>query len=204
MNQEYFDKTGVLTGLLNRKRVVLELGCGPNKRIPDALGIDALDFDGVDIVTDLNRGLGFIPDSSVDNIYSYHFLEHLDDLSSLMREVHRVLKPGGGMIGKVPHFANPYYYSDPTHKSRFGLYTFCYFSDTRLFTRQVPRFYNNIIFDIKILRLIFHSEFPARNLMKKAVQGIFGLTYWLLEYYEENLVYICPPYEIYFHLVKSS
>lgn len=122
MNKEYFDKTGVLADIRDRKRVVLELGCGPHKRIPDAIGIDALDFDGVDVVADLNRGLGFIPDSSIDEIHSYHFLEHLDDLSSLMREVHRVLKPGGGMVGNVPHFANPYYYSDPTHKSRFGLY----------------------------------------------------------------------------------
>ena len=74
--------------------VVLELGCGPNKT-PGRIGIDMIDLPGVDIVANIDHGLGFLPDASVDAIYSESFFEHVADLQRLMAEIVRVLKPGG-------------------------------------------------------------------------------------------------------------
>lgn len=181
---------------------MLELGCGPSKRIPGAIGLDLRDFDGVDIVADLNEGMEFLPDSSVDEIHSFSFLEHLNDLSSFMMEIYRVLKPGGLFAGRVPHYANPYYSSDPTHKSRFGLYTFCYFSKSHPYARRVPQFYNQVDFEINVQRLVFKSEFPVRQFLKTGVQLMVNSSRWLLEWYEENMVWIYPPYEIDYQLIK--
>src|SRR6516225_2772550 len=84
--------------------VVLELGCGPNKT-PGRIGIDRIDLPGVDIVADIDQGLGFLPDGSVDAIYSESFFEHVNDLEALVREVARVLKPDGYNWLFVPHFS---------------------------------------------------------------------------------------------------
>jgi hypothetical protein len=49
----------------------------------------------------------------------------------------------------VPHFVIPYYYSDYTHKTFFGLYSFDYFGrpETQL-KRKTPLFYNEVKFEI--------------------------------------------------------
>ena len=91
----------------DREIVIIELGCGTNKRISDSIGIDQLKMDGVDYVADLKDGMKFIPSNSVDKIVSSHFLEHLEDVSSLMLEVARVLKPGGMMMGWVTIVIQP-------------------------------------------------------------------------------------------------
>ena len=62
-------------------------------------------------------------------IYSRHPLEHVRNFLPLMAELHRVTRPGGRIEIIVPHFSNPYGYSDPTHVRHFGLYTFFYFAD---------------------------------------------------------------------------
>ena len=67
-----------------------------------------------------------------------HFIEHVNDLSGLMIQAARVLRPGGEFRATAPHFSNPYFYSDPTHRRFFGLYTFCYLADGSPFRRQVP------------------------------------------------------------------
>ena len=176
--------------------VILELGCGP-KKAPGRIGIDRLDLPTVDIIADLEQGLVFLPDNSVDEIHSESVLEHIDDLESLMREIWRVLRPGGRHTLFVPHFSNPYYYSDPTHKRFFGLYTFEYFCKERgRFKRQVPAFYYDYAYQTSEIRLIFKSSWRSRNLVKKACQLLFNLSPWMMEFYEENLCNLIPCYGI--------
>jgi predicted SAM-dependent methyltransferase len=88
--------------------IVLELGCGPHKTA-GRIGIDRIDLPGIDVVADIDQGLGFLPDGSVDEIYSESFFEHVADLEKLMSEIVRVLKPTGFNWLFVPHFSNPYY-----------------------------------------------------------------------------------------------
>ena len=104
----------LLNEIKTRKKVVIELGCGPN---PDkeVIGIDLLELEGVNYVADLEAGLAMIPDNSVDELRSRHFLEHIENFDIMIRDIHRILKPGGIHFVVVPHFANPYYYSDYTH-----------------------------------------------------------------------------------------
>ena len=202
MAVEVQDKRGILENYQSRPKVVLELGCGPIKKVPDSIAIDRVNEDHVDILADFNQGLGFLSDNSVDEIHSYHLLEHLDDLEGFLREVHRVLKPGGQKIGTVPHFANPFFYSDYTHKNTFGLYSFSYFTKERYLRRVVPTFYNDLDFKIRQLKLVFNSPFRERAPFKKMVGLFFNSFRYIQEFYEENLVYICPPYEIRFVIEK--
>jgi hypothetical protein len=56
------------------------------------------------------------------------------DLPRLIEELGRVMAPGAALTIIVPHFSNPFYYSDPTHRTPFGLYTMAYFCD-QIFSR---------------------------------------------------------------------
>jgi SAM-dependent methyltransferase len=197
------DKNGILERISQMDRVVLELGCGTRKSIPDAIGLDRVDTPAVDIVCDIDEGLSFIPDESVDLICSFHTLEHLGNLEHVMREIYRVLKKGGKTSGAVPHFSNPYYYSDYTHKTPFGLYTFSYFTKKSPLHRKVPVHYNELDFTITKLKIVFYSPFKFRNISRKIFTWIFNSSVFLQEWYEGSLSGIFPAHELFFELEKN-
>jgi len=182
----------------SEKPVVLELGCGRKKydfNTDGRIGIDRLDLTNVDIVTDIENGLSYLPDNSVDEIYCKSLLEHIKNFENLMREIVRVLKKSGTYNVFVPHFSNPYYYSDYTHIRFFGLYTFYYFcSDKYQLSRKVPDFYTDIRIKILRQRLKFRSPFKSRHLFKQFLQLVINLHSSVQEFYEENLCYIFPCY----------
>ena len=174
--------------------VILELGCGPHKK-EGRIGIDRLDFPGVDIVADINEGFPYLPNHSVDEIHSKSLFEHIEDLGFLIREIVRVLKKGGKNYCFVPHFSNPYYYSDYTHTKFLGLYTFYYFVDPELqLYRKVPHFYTDVRIKILYQRLIFQSPFWGIHFIKKGIARIVNINHWTQEFYEENLCYLLPCY----------
>ena len=81
-------------------------------------GVDFVKCDGVDIVHDLTKFPYPLEDESVDEVFSAHFIEHLDGFErrKFMEEIWRILTP----YGKVK-FVHPYYKSvraiqDYSHK----------------------------------------------------------------------------------------
>lgn len=190
--------------IAHREKVIIEIGPGEEKCSPDAIGIDRHQKPSVDYIADLNQGLKFIADNSVDEVHAYHVLEHIEDLEFFMGEIYRVLKRGGRLIGSVPHFSNPYFYSDYTHRSFWGLYTLCYFSKNSFFMREVPQYYNRVAFHLEKIEIIFASPFRYRNRIKKLLQKVFNLNTYMQEFYEENFVYLFPCYENSFVLRKDD
>lgn len=199
------DKRGLIERIKELPSVTLDIGCGPNKKIPGAIGIDALDYDAVDIVGDVFEVLAAIPSASVDSVHSFHFFEHIEDFPRLLGEVARVLKSGGGLEVVVPHYSNPYFYSDPTHKRFFGLYTFCYYASESLFSRKVPTYQHAIQFELIEVNLGFKSSRPFyfRHGFKKVIGAVFNSCGYMKEFYEENLSQIFPCYEIRYRLQRK-
>jgi SAM-dependent methyltransferase len=119
----------------------INLGCG-NKRREGFIGIDVGDVPAVDVRRDVLEYLRSLPDGSVAEVYSRHFLEHLEPpaLQELLAQVDRVLRPGGHIHFIVPHFSNPYYHSDPTHRQAFGVHTFSYLCEHTCLHRSVPSY----------------------------------------------------------------
>lgn len=181
-------------------RVVIELGCGRKKR-PGAIGFDRVPLEGVDYVTDLEEGLDFLPDNSVDEFYSKHVLEHVTNFEPLMRGIHRTLRPGGIKRAVVPHFSNPYYYSDYTHKRFFGLYTFDYMAERDWrYRRSIPNFYVDFKFRVVSRQLKFRSKFYIRDKIKSLQRRIFNFNPYMQELYEEALAFCLPCHELEFVL----
>lgn len=182
----------------------LDIGCGGRKRASGYIGIDRLDLPGVDVVGDVLDVLQGIPGGTVAEIYSSHFLEHIDDLDGMLAEMARVLRPGGRLEVIVPHFSNPYFASDPTHRRAFGLYTFSYLTAGAPLRRQVPRYGDDLPLRLQRVELGFKSAPPfyGRHVFKRAVGLLVNLSSWTREFYEENLVYFVPCYELRFSLIR--
>lgn len=81
----------------------IDIGCGKHKK-KRFYGIDKFYFDGVDEVCDIDKGLT-LEDNSVDEVYTSHFLEHIENLEFVFKEILRVCKPNGKIIIRVPHFS---------------------------------------------------------------------------------------------------
>lgn len=186
--------------------IVLDLGCGPNKRHENWIGVDQANYHCVDLQGDVFDVLGKIENGSVDHIFSSHFFEHIGDVSRLINEITRILKVGGTMKVIVPHFSNPYFFSDYTHKTFFGLYSFSYFARDTIYRRRVPMYYdlsNQLV--LNDVKLIFKSTRPfyVRYAIKRFFSLIFNSSRYMQELYEENLSNFIPCYEIQFTLTKE-
>lgn len=98
------------------KLVRIDIGCGKNKR-EGFIGLDAIAFDGVDIVCDLRGRLPY-DDDSVDEVHCSHFIEHLTwpERVTFLNELYRVMRKDAKCQLIWPHWASQRYYGDPTHK----------------------------------------------------------------------------------------
>lgn len=89
----------------------INIGCGEDVK-EGYLNVDRLSGPGIDVSHDLNIiPYPFAPNSA-DEIYASHILEHLDRPFEVMKEFHRILKNGGRLIIKVPHFSRGFTHSE--------------------------------------------------------------------------------------------
>ncbi len=110
---------------------------GGNDRMPGYTNIDILALPNVDMVHDLATGIP-LPDGSVAEVYTTHFLEHLDDVVFMMKEIYRVCAPGALVKIKAPYFKSVGAFKDPTHKSFFTEKTFDYFNQGTVDRHELP------------------------------------------------------------------
>lgn len=201
------DKKGLLEKIKTQEGDYnLDLGCGSNKNDSNLIGIDKIDYENVDIVGDVYEILNCIPSNRIASITSNHFVEHLEDLELFLDLCSRALIPGGKLNICVPHFSNPYFYSDPTHKRFFGLYTFCYFSKCSFLSRKVPIYEHKVGFQLQKISMVFKSSKPfyVRYAIKSFLGILFNSSYYMMEFWEENLSGIFPSYEISYSMIKEE
>jgi SAM-dependent methyltransferase len=96
----------------------LNLGCGEDKK-EGYINVDWQSSVQPDVVCDLNQPPYPFEDSSFDKILAHHVLEHLDKPFTIMKELHRILKPGGKLIVRVPHFSRGFTHAE--HKAGFDV-----------------------------------------------------------------------------------
>jgi SAM-dependent methyltransferase len=189
----------------------LNLGCG-SKRIPGFLGIDIGEGSAVDVRMDVMDYLRSLPDRSVEAIYTRHFLEHVagDTLRPLLQEIDRVLRPGGGIHIIVPHYSNPYFYSDPTHRLFFGVHTFSYFCERSCLRRVVPRYASIQGWSLHKVRVGFKPYARPRLLgvrlpmLSGLLNSVVNRNTLLIELFERYLCGVLSIYEIEYHITKQD
>lgn len=92
----------------------VNLGAGQYAR-EGWINVDWQKGSGVDIIHDLNTFPYPFADSSVDEVTIFHVLEHLDRPFFVMRELHRILRAGGLLHVKVPHFSRGFTHAEHAH-----------------------------------------------------------------------------------------
>ncbi len=107
---------------------VLDIGCGPLKKVPWAIGIDRVKSEGTDVVHDLTRYPWPFPDDTFDHLIVSHIAEHMPDLEAFCRELHRISKSGASIRIVCPHHSNPDAFVDPTHVRYMAYRSFDFFS----------------------------------------------------------------------------
>ncbi len=139
----------------NKKRVIINLGCGA-VRIPGSIGVDRVAIsDFVDVVHDLDKVPYPFKNNSVDEIHFYHVLEHLQQPIKKMEELHRILKPGGIIYLRVPHFSSMGAFSDITHVRPFGFTSFdCFKKD------DYHHFYTEVEFKLLEKKIKYLGLYP--------------------------------------------
>jgi SAM-dependent methyltransferase len=186
----------------------IELGCGQNKLRSDAIGVDQLAFAGVDIVGELPEALDVFESSSIDVVYSHHFIEHVNDIDGLLKASASILRTSGQFIAIAPHFSNPYFYSDPTHQTPFGLYSMSYFSRDQVHQRQVNIYATEPEPDFELvsaeLRFKATVRQPGTFIISRSLEWITSRSVRAREFYERRLCWIWPCAEVRYVLRRTG
>lgn len=112
---------------------ILDVGCGWNKTA-GAIGIDVNPKAHADVIHDLGSIPYPFPDDEFDDIICRHVAEHVPDVMAFVAELHRITRPGGKILIVTPHYSNPDWATDPTHRNHFNSYSFnCFVEDRQLF-----------------------------------------------------------------------
>jgi SAM-dependent methyltransferase len=149
--------------------------------------VDKADLPGVDVCYDLTHiPLPFASNSCAD-VLCKDVLEHLEYLS-VLRDIHRILEPGGQVTIQVPHFTSKDAYGDPTHRSFFTANTFRYFVEGHFRSYYFDFSFSrvrkiHIHFDLRLgyfynyfLDLLVNSTTRAQNLYEGSPLRIFPST----------------------------
>jgi SAM-dependent methyltransferase len=108
---------------------ILDVGCGQNK-YPGAIGIDSNPRTKADVIHDLGNVPYPFQENEFDLIICRHVIEHVPDVMAFITELHRVAKPNGRIEIVTPHYTNPDWPTDPTHRNHFNSYSFtCFMPD---------------------------------------------------------------------------
>jgi len=99
---------------------IVDWGCGPDKIVSSADGVDGRKLEGVTFVGEFPS----YPAQHFDTVFSSHFLEHVLDDYAMITEWHRILKPGGHLVLYLP---NGIHYNHYDNKEHIRAYTFMNF-----------------------------------------------------------------------------
>lgn len=93
---------------------VADVGCGPQKITPDAIGYDGRDLGAADKVQD---GL-YIDNDDIglfDTVFSSHFLEHVSNPHDYVMNWYQSLRAGGHLVLYLPEATAYNNYKNPEH-----------------------------------------------------------------------------------------
>ena len=167
----------------------LNVGCGI-KPYNGYINLDLVKLPGVDIVNDIaNIPWKPFKKSQFEEVLLFSILEHIPTWMEVLGEAHRVLKPGGRAIIKVPHFTSATSYKDPTHINYFSYGTFDFFVGDK-------HYYTDWKFSKIKKRLRFGKKFAIWNYLIELIANKFPRVY------ENTPLRIFPAQTVYVELIK--
>lgn len=165
-------------------KIKLNLGCG-NKYLEGYINCDISRQVRADRYFDLNEFPYPFPDNYADEILMDNVLEHLNDIPAVMKELFRILKPGGRLKIIVPYGKSDWALQDPTHKHLFTEQSMYYFTEGWPYS-----FYTDVRFRLIEARLQSDSTtwrhklrnvIPFRSILRYFLFNMYDSIYFELE-----------------------
>ena len=170
----------------------INIGCG--SQIKDGfIGVDILQFPGVDIVHDLNIFPYPFKDNQIEEIWMDQVLEHLSEPLKVVEELHRICKKDAVITIGVPYFRSFYATIDPTHKNFFGLNWFNYFDPNHIYCQK----YKYSKAEFIITKIEFDRESTSKSFFHKL---LILLALKHPTFYESRLSHLLPLNSLTFYL----
>lgn len=154
----------------------LNLGCGRNPW-DGWVNLDRKPGAGVDLVATVGVDPIPLPTSSMSLVLANQVLEHIPDIISAMREIHRVLEPNGVLVAATPYAGSNGAWEDPTHVRAFTEHSWGFF-DRRMYTiPDQPGYYDSdvdYIFEVIKIDLVpeprWREEILAGRITEQALR----------------------------------
>lgn len=155
--------SGSVEKIKKRAPLFIDLGCG-NSKPAGYIGYDVSEHADADQLCDLEKGIP-CGDGTVDIVRANHFLEHCADQNFIMREIYRVLCPGGSFLFEVPSTQGEGAFAHPDHKSFWNKSSFVFWTSPE-YVDDRPRF------DIKSLEEYGQGDriYVKGELVKPAIE----------------------------------
>ncbi len=152
---------------------ILEVGVGKAGRThPESVTVDLYEEDA-DHKVDIGKNKLPFKDGSFDSVEASHVLEHLSfqEIDHCVRELHRVLKKGGTLHVKTPHYGGRSMWCTPTHKTPFSTATMLYWCGVHdTYLRLKPLFRQDRV------RLNYvGTNRKAHRVLKQLLAALFNL-----------------------------
>ncbi len=182
----------------------LNLGCGHDIRA-GWVNLDSAKIEGVDVIHDIEKlPLPFANDE-FDEILCSDILEHVEYIP-VLKDLHRILKPGGKLTIRVPHFTSRNNFSDPTHKKLFGIRSMEFFvQDSQLNQGKHREYYFDFHFSkLASVKITFEKNiFFIKYINNYIIEPLVNSSQNLRHFYEvTGFSRLFPAENILFELVK--
>jgi len=160
---------------MEKKKLILG---SAGRETADSITLDICPEHSPDVVHDLNIIPLPFKDNQFEEIVCHHILEHLNDLSPVMSELHRICDPDGDIYIEVPHHTS-WCANVPEHKLRFN-----YFAFDGYIENGIIKWMTGKKFKLLKREITFHRAF--RRILLHKLFNLFPMTY------EKFWAYIFP------------
>lgn len=130
----------------------------------------------------------------MDEIYSSHFFEHVQDVETVFLEAIRVLKVWWTMKVKVPFYSSPVAF-EPSHKAFFNPYSFCFFVEWECTFELAPTYLKYT--SRPYIRFNYFKNW--KDLLFKPFERFAN---YVTNLYLFSFAFIIPAHEIEFNFIK--
>lgn len=175
---------------MENKRKKLNLGCGTDIK-KGWVNLDSAALAGVDVVHTIEQLPLPFADNEFDEILAKDVLEHVAYIP-VLKDVCRILKKGGTLTIRVPHFTSKNNFIDPTHKKLFSVNTWDFFAaQTLTRTKHIEkekRYYFDFSFAKIASRRITFEKSSRVFFYNRFAEWFFNYTPRMQQFYESTFL----------------
>jgi len=124
----------------------------------DGITVDNDPKQNPDVLHDLNETPWPFEDNQFGQVVCHHVLEHLENFTDVMKELHRITKQEGTIYIEVPHYSC-WQANSPEHKLRFSYFSLDHYFGKKESWNQRDWHTTGFKFFLRKRELTFHRSF---------------------------------------------